>query len=351
MNPSLAVYQGMKRADINFVTSVPCVNLQELLVLVSGDPEIIHVPATREEEGVGICAGAWMGGRRPALLMQNSGLGNSINALASLDMLYGIPLLMIISHRGGQGRAGYWSGAHGPANGSLARRHGHPSFLAPARRGGGDGGRGLELRLRGLPSRGCAPGFGVLEGIMLRIEAIFLAAKAAAAQDALLVCNIGYPSRELFSVKDRPENFYMLGSMGLASSIGLGLALARPERKVMVLDGDGSVLMNLGTLATIANYAPENYLLVILDNCCYGSTGSQPTCTHLGTDLFALAKAAGVKDVKKVDKDEDLLGALLGRGVVIAKVDAGNANVPIIGLSPQQIIERFSRCARPAPSS
>ena len=103
MNPSLAVYRGMKRAGINFATSVPCVNLQELLALVSGDPEIIHVPVTREEEGVGICAGAWMGGRRPALLMQNSGLGNSINALASLDILYGIPLLMIISHRGGKG--------------------------------------------------------------------------------------------------------------------------------------------------------------------------------------------------------------------------------------------------------
>jgi len=103
MNPSLAVYQGMKRAGINFATSVPCVNLQELLALVNGDPDIIHLPVTREEEGAGICAGAWMGGRRPALLMQNSGLGNCINALASLDMLYGIPLLMVISHRGGVG--------------------------------------------------------------------------------------------------------------------------------------------------------------------------------------------------------------------------------------------------------
>src|SRR5512137_2774142 len=147
---------------------------------------------------------------------------------------------------------------------------------------------------------------------MKRIEAILLAARAAEAQNALLVCNIGYPSRELFSVHDRPQNFYMLGSMGLASSIGLGLALARPERKVIVLDGDGSVLMNLGTLATIAHHAPENYLLVILDNCCYGSTGSQPTCTHLGTDLFALAKAAGVKKVGLVERAEDLAPALLG---------------------------------------
>ena len=102
MNPSLAVYRGLRRVGIDFVASVPCVNLQELLELVDLDPDIIHLPATREEEGVGICAGAWMGGRRPALLMQNSGLGNCINALASLDMLYGIPLLMIISHRGGR---------------------------------------------------------------------------------------------------------------------------------------------------------------------------------------------------------------------------------------------------------
>jgi sulfopyruvate decarboxylase subunit beta len=184
--------------------------------------------------------------------------------------------------------------------------------------------------------------------MMLRIEAIFLAAEAAAAESALLVCNIGFPSRELFSAKDRPENFYMLGSMGLASSIGLGLALARPERKVMVLDGDGSVLMNLGTLATIAHYAPHNYLLVILDNCCYGSTGSQPTCTHLGTDLFALAKAAGVKKVSLVERAEDLAPALLGHDVVvIAKVEEGNASVPIIGLSPEEIIERLIRCAQP----
>ena len=183
---------------------------------------------------------------------------------------------------------------------------------------------------------------------MKRIEAISLAAESAAAQKALLISNIGFPSRELFSVKDRPENFYMLGSMGLASSIGLGLALARPERKVMVLDGDGSVLMNLGTLATIAHYAPENYQLVILDNCCYGSTGSQPTCTHLGTDLFALAKAAGVNNVRKVEREEDLPEALLGQGVVIVRVEAGNAMVPIISLSPEEIIDQFMRCARPA---
>ena len=105
MNPSLAVHLGLRRAGINFAASVPCVNLKELLERLDSDRDIIHLPVTREEEGVGICAGAWMGGCRPALLMQNSGLGNCINALASLDLLYGIPLLMIISHRGGRGES------------------------------------------------------------------------------------------------------------------------------------------------------------------------------------------------------------------------------------------------------
>jgi sulfopyruvate decarboxylase subunit beta len=180
---------------------------------------------------------------------------------------------------------------------------------------------------------------------MKRIEAIALAAKAAERQDALLVCNIGFPSRELYAVKDRSENFYMLGSMGLASSIGLGLALARPERRVIVLDGDGAVLMNLGTLATIANQALKNYLLVILDNCCYGSTGSQPTCTHLGTDLEKMTSGAGVASVRTALDAEDLGLALEGDGVVIAKVEPGNADVPVISLSPREILTKFMGAA------
>ena len=103
MSKSSEVLHVLKNCGVDLVASVPCVNLRDLLILIRDDPEIMHVPVTREEEGVGICAGAYMGGMRPALLMQNSGLGNSINALASLDLLYGIPLLMVMSHRGLEG--------------------------------------------------------------------------------------------------------------------------------------------------------------------------------------------------------------------------------------------------------
>ena len=93
----------------------------------------------------------------------------------------------------------------------------------------------------------------------------------------LIICNIGFPCKELYQIKDREENFYMLGSMGLCSSIGLGIALSNPNKKVISIDGDGSILMNLATLVTIKNQNPKNYILIILDNGAYGSTGNQET--------------------------------------------------------------------------
>ena len=103
MENSKYVYEGIKKAKIDFIVSLPCINLDTLIKLVDKDSEIIHVPITREEEGIGICAGAFLAGKKIAILMQNSGLGNCVNALASLFVLYEMPLVMIISHRGTSG--------------------------------------------------------------------------------------------------------------------------------------------------------------------------------------------------------------------------------------------------------
>lgn len=103
MDSSEAIYKGIKEAGIDFVVSVPCVNLTKILKMLDKDNEIIHIPVTREEEGIGICAGAYIGGRKVAILMQNSGLGNCINGLKSLTELYKFPLVMIMSHRGTEG--------------------------------------------------------------------------------------------------------------------------------------------------------------------------------------------------------------------------------------------------------
>lgn len=164
-------------------------------------------------------------------------------------------------------------------------------------------------------------------------------------QKALVICNIGFPSQELYNVQDSAQNFYMLGSMGLASSIGFGLSLTT-EKRVVAIDGDGSVLMNLGTLATLGNHAPPNFILLIVDNGAYGSTGDQPTHTAGKTSLADMARGAGVDSVVEADKTAvfDTLEALLsepGPHVIVAKVDPGSPKLSPIPLSPAVIRDRF----------
>lgn len=163
--------------------------------------------------------------------------------------------------------------------------------------------------------------------------------------DQLVVCNIGLPSQELFQIDDQPSNFYMLGTMGLASSIGLGLALAQPK-KVIAIDGDGSVLTNLATLATIANNVADNFVLLIVDNGSYGSTGDQPTYAGMKTSLTAVATACGCEHVvecEAADTAAALKAALDGNRmtVIVAKCQSGNIPVPVIEMSPVSIRDRF----------
>ncbi len=161
----------------------------------------------------------------------------------------------------------------------------------------------------------------------------------------LVICNIGFPSQEMYAINDTPNNFYMLGSMGLSSSIGLGLA-ATTDKKVVSIDGDGSVLMNLGTLSTIGNYAPANYILFLVDNGAYGSTGDQPTHTSGSTDLAAIARATGVKSVIEVNGTE-AVGALEtcltteGPHVIVAKCEPGSPKLTPIPMDPGAIRDRF----------
>ena len=164
--------------------------------------------------------------------------------------------------------------------------------------------------------------------------------------DGHIIANIGHPSRELYALQDSARNFYMLGSMGLASSVGLGLACSQ-KRRVYVIDGDGALLMNLGSLATIAHHAPANYCLVIVDNKAYGSTGSQHTYTAGKTDLEKIAKGAGNKNVQKV-KTISVLRHALNKfqdacAIIVAETDTKAREVPIIPHSPLFIKEKFMR--------
>jgi len=174
---------------------------------------------------------------------------------------------------------------------------------------------------------------------MARREAIEEIMKSI--DDELIICNIGFPSRELYDIDDRPLNFYMIGSMGLASSIGLGLALAKPHKNVVVIDGDGSLLMNMGSLVTVFANNPGNLTWIVIDNGAYGSTGNQDTYAQL-LDLTDIAKGVGFEnsfnfkdiDLKEIINNDDA-------SFIVYETEPGNSKAPIIDLDPITIKERF----------
>jgi sulfopyruvate decarboxylase subunit beta len=142
---------------------------------------------------------------------------------------------------------------------------------------------------------------------MLRTDA--LQAIYPELKERIVVTIMGAVAAELYTLGHRPTFFYLEHAMGLASSMGLGIALALPEHKVVVLDGDGSLLMNLGTLSTMARYQPGNLLHIVFDNESLLSVGGFPTATATGTDLAGVARACGVPHVEETDTPERLKAA------------------------------------------
>ena len=168
-------------------------------------------------------------------------------------------------------------------------------------------------------------------------------------RDEYVVCANGFISRDTFNAKDRPRNFYMLGSMGQASSIGLGLAMADPGKKVVVFDGDGNLLMNLGVLTMISKIRPKNLVHVVLDNECYDSTGGQPTISS-DIDLARVAEGCGIRNIVRRESGEDIAAAFRdclkkdGPSFILLKVERDpSEKVPRVGIAPPEITERFKR--------
>jgi sulfopyruvate decarboxylase beta subunit len=165
--------------------------------------------------------------------------------------------------------------------------------------------------------------------------------------EPLIVCN-GFPAREVFKLRDRPENFYMIGSMGVAAAIGLGVALAKPQEKIVVFDGDGNVLMGMGTLATVGALKPKNFVHVVFDNEVYGSTGNQPTYSRV-VRLDQVAKAAGYANVERVREREDLVYEFKdmlvkdGPSFLLVKVTEQAEEAPRVAPDPPEITRRFKK--------
>jgi thiamine pyrophosphate-dependent acetolactate synthase large subunit-like protein len=167
-------------------------------------------------------------------------------------------------------------------------------------------------------------------------------------RDEAVIGGIGYSNFDLWASGRRPQNFYMLGSMGLAAPIALGVAIAQPERKTIALEGDGSILMQVGALATIAARKQKNLIVIILDNGAYQITGGQAAATGLGADIVAMARGAGIgqsvwaADESHFDELVDRALAEDGPWLIGCRIDAGKP-VDTTERDPPQIRDRFMR--------
>lgn len=323
-----------RRAGFDFFTGVPCSFLTQIINRVIGDKDLTYVGAASEGEAVAIAAGAWLAGRDTVVMFQNSGLGNAVNPLTSLNHPFRIPTLVIATWRGAPTiKDEPQHELMGQITGALLElmRVPHRPFpktataVAPAL----DEARAVMAQT-GLPfafvmekgdvaeaaldANGPAPRpmgrriearTGEIRPTRYRTLEVLLEELPAT---AAVIATTGKCGRELFTLADRPQHLYQVGSMGCAAAMGLGVAL-NVRRPVVVLDGDGALLMKMGTTATIGAYAPENLVHVVLDNGVHDSTGGQPTVSPC-VDFAAVALACGYARAYACDGDEGFRAAV-----------------------------------------
>ena len=318
MIPAEAFCDELRTRGYTLATGVPCSHFGGPIALLSRTPGR-YVPAANEGGALALAAGATLAGQRAYVMLQNSGLGNLINPLTSLLMTFHIPVLTFVSQRGcpdpaddepqhqimGPATAPILD-AIGVPRWDLHKGHDTPAFqtiLDQADKALASRQPAFVLVEKGAvgkaaPGPAAAPRDGLSSGEAIRLI-------ATVAPHAAIIATTGYTGRELFGLADTPGNFYMQGSMGHAPSIALGVALTRPERPVVVIDGDGAALMHLGALSVIGDQAPPNLTHVILDNGAHESTGAQRT-TSATTSLTAAAQACGYRTTAHCDTLADL---------------------------------------------
>jgi len=368
-NMERAVIDVLKACGIDTTLTLPCDRMKNLMSML---PEHFkEIPLSREEGGIGIAAGLYMAGKRPAMAIQSTGLGNSLTVLSSLHRTYDIPLPILASWRGvykesipaqvhfGKSLPGLLDNSGIPY--LVAEKPGDlPSIKKAIEQTFSENTPYVILFSPQIWERSTARSIEMAPRPMERsydisckstvpaaVETRYDAIKGIAPylQGRIIVSNIGIPSKELYNVLDQPTNFYMLGSWGQASDIGIGLALGqRQKREVIVLDGDGSILFNPNALGMAAQEGPRNLTIIVFDNTAHGSTGNQPTYSSR-MDLELLARAYGLKNTSKAATAKALLSLLEHKGegprFIHMPVLASNADVPNIPISPIEIKKRF----------
>ena len=370
----------LRRLGYSQYAGVPCSFLTSLINYVIDDPALDYIGAASEGEAVGITFGAFLAGRKTVTMCQNSGLGNMVNPLTSLNYPFCVPTLLIVTWRGQpEIKDEPQHEQMGKIMHRLLETLDIPSLPFPASESEitttmEQAQASMEKRKRpfalvmqkgsvaphALSSRlqpewiktDLQENLSANANVRLTRTAALELILDALPGDEAIIASTGKTGRELFTISDRANHLYVVGGMGTASAIGFGVAHALPKQPVVVIDGDGAALMKLGVLATIGFYRPSNLLHIILDNEAHDSTGGQQTASGI-VRFAAIAAASNYRSAFAADRPEEIREAVRllrhrpGPSLLHVKIQRGSPEKlgrPTV--KPHEVKERFSQFLR-----
>ena len=356
----------------NFFTGVPCSHLTSVINGVINSKKIKYVGATSEGESVGIASGAWLAGKKSVVMIQNSGLGNTINPLTSLNYPFRIPILLISTWRGdpktndepqhkliGKKTRKILELIKVKNDIFPTNKSGLQKILAKINksinkfslpyclimRKNSIKKENLKQKRILLKKKGKKIIFKNRNSIPSRYEVLKLIVKNIK-RNIGIVATTGKTGRELFTINDSKQFFYQVGSMGCASAIGLGIALNN-KKKIIVIDGDGAALMKMGNFTTIGANQPLNLIHILLDNNVHDSTGQQLTNAST-VDFTSVAISCGYKISYLVNNlngfERSLKESLKKKGPIFINVKIKPGSINNLGrptVSPNKVARRF----------
>lgn len=364
--------------DLGFqrYTAVPCSFLTPFINYVINDESLNYVSSANEGDAIATAAGSAMGGERAIAMMQNSGLGNAVSPITSLSYVFRIPMIIITTHRGAPGITD--EPQHelmGQITGEMFDAMRIPWEIFPMEKK--DIAPALKRACEFMEKEQRPYGFIMQKGtvathelknnhllatkntgnerkifnqnnvpLISRNEALKRIIEHTPVKNTVVIATTGFTGRELFAIDDRNNQLYMIGSMGCASSLGLGLALARPDLQVVVIEGDGAALMRMGNFATLGSYGGNNLIHIVLDNEVHDSTGAQATVAN-NVKFAEIAAACGYA-VTYQGNDIELIDHLFnckehsGAKFAHLKISAGTIeNLPRPDVTPVEVLQRL----------
>lgn len=378
-----AFVEAARQRGFSFYVGVPCSFLTPFINYVIQDQSLSYLSCANEGDAVAVAAGQAATGVRGIAMMQNSGLGNAVSPLTSLTWTFRLPVLLIITWRGEPGV--HDEPQHqlmGPITPNVLDTMEIPWEIFPQQP------QEIEAALQRatqymdrerrpyallmkkgtvaeFPLRGTgaptprAAGKAVVKNATAatrpsRADALRRVIEHTPQNGSVVLATTGFTGRELYAVDDRPNQLYMVGSMGCVSAMALGLALARPDLQVVAVDGDGAALMRMGLFATLGTYGPSNLVHLLLDNGVHDSTGGQATVSA-GVSFAAIAAACGYPLALESDSIEvidELFAAKAVQGPRFAHLrtrPGASPNLPRPSVTPEQVSARLATHIGAAP--